>query len=274
MWGTNPRWFKTRSHSRIRCYYRLSLQKWTFSLLKQAAGVATSNCFTPVFSSKSLISKYNNRWGSFHSALGRWSNIYSHSNCMVAVATLALRKALEWIELIRPPPLEENLIKCMDNIVKLDRQTSWIKEARSVNFDFRISARVLNSWQWAWKVAQHSFLSLQIQVLLFPISLSLFFALAHTTEEQGCWSQSPTWSSNMQPGSQMIKAVAGGLHFETINRPVGAESNSKPSISVSPSRSVAQREGELRGREGSLHLCILSLHGTTLLRGRWSGVGE
>lgn len=162
----------------------------------------------------------------------------------------------------------------MDNIVKLDRQTSWIKEARSVNFDLRISARVHNSWQWAWKVAQHSFLSLQIQVLLFPVSLSLFFLLAHTTEEQRCWSQSPTCSSNMQPGSQMIKAVAGGLHFETINRPVGAESNSKPSISVSPSRSVAQREGELGGREGSLHLCILSLHGSTLLRGRWGGVGE
>lgn len=162
----------------------------------------------------------------------------------------------------------------MDNIVKLDRQTSWIKEARSVNFDFRISAHVHDSWKWAWKAVQHSFLSLQIQVLLFPISLSFFFSLADTTEEQGCWSQSPTCSSNMQPGSQMIKAVAGGLHFETINRPVGAESNSKPSISVSPSRSVAQREGELGGREGSLHLCILSLHGSTLLRGRWSSVGE
>lgn len=95
MWGTNPRRFKTTFHSRIRCYYRLSLQKWTFSSVKQAAGVATPNCFIPIFSSKSLIPKYNNRWGSFHWELGRWSNIYSLSNCMVAVATLALRKALE-----------------------------------------------------------------------------------------------------------------------------------------------------------------------------------
>lgn len=81
--------------SRIRCYYRLSLQKWTFSSVKQAVGMATFNCFNPIFSSKSLIPKYNNRWGSFHWELGGRYNIYSLSNCMVAVATLALRKALE-----------------------------------------------------------------------------------------------------------------------------------------------------------------------------------
>ncbi|KAM7379614.1 hypothetical protein PAMP_005156 [Pampus punctatissimus] len=51
----------------------------------------------------------------------------------------------------------------------------------------------------------------------------------------------------MQVGSRMIKAVAGGLHFETINRPPGAESNSKLSISVSPGsqwhRGIGHAEG-------------------------------
>lgn len=109
------------------------------------------------------------------------------------------------------------------------------------------------------------------------LSLSSFLALVlllvHTTEEQGCRSRSPLRSSDMQPGSQMIKAVAGGLHFETINRPVGAESNGKPSIPVSPSCPAAQREGKLGGREGSLHLCALSLRGSAPLRGAWCSVG-
>lgn len=110
---------------------------------------------------------------------------------------------------------------------------------------------------------------------LFPSSPHpLAHSLAHATEERGCWSRSPPRSSDMQPGSQMIKAVAGGLHFETINRPMGAESNSKPSISVRPSSSAAQREGELGGREGGLHLCILSLHGSMPLRGTWSSTGK
>lgn len=81
-WGTNPRRFKTRSHRHIRCYYMLSRQKWTFSSVKQTAGVATANCFIQNFSCKLLIPKYNNSWSSFRWQLGRWSNIYSLSNCM------------------------------------------------------------------------------------------------------------------------------------------------------------------------------------------------
>lgn len=116
------------------------------------------------------------------------------------------------------------------------------------------------------------------QVFLFSLSLecspslSLFCSLT-PQRNRAADPGPPPRSSDMQPGSQMIKAVAGGLHFETINRPVGAESNGKPSISVSPSRSAVQREGQSGGREGSLHLCALSLRGSVLLRGAWRSVG-
>lgn len=45
----------------------------------------------------------------------------------------------------------------------------------------------------------------------------------------------------------MIKAVAGGLHFETINRPLGADSNSEPSISVSPALADTEGGGHAEG---------------------------
>lgn len=76
---------------------------------------------------------------------------------------------------------------------------------------------------------------LSLSSLYICLSFFLSFRGSHSnTHKQGCWSCPPLRSSNMQPGSWMIKAVAGGLHFETINRPPRAESNSKPSISVSP----------------------------------------
>lgn len=68
--------------------------------------------------------------------------------------------------------------KCMDNIVKLDRQTSWIKEARSMNFDFRIPADAHSSRQRDWKVVQHSFLSVQV------FFLSLYLSLLHSLTPQ------------------------------------------------------------------------------------------
>lgn len=119
-------------------------------------------------------------------------------------------------------------------------------------------------WQQGWKVARqtHSFsLSYLCRSECFFIlslhHLSFFFfpfswLLTHKhTHVRGCWSRPPLRSSNMQVGSWMIKAVAGGLHFETINRPPGAESNSKPSISVNPGsrwhRGRGHAEGERAG---------------------------
>lgn len=63
----------------------------------------------------------------------------------------------------------------------------------------------------------------------------------------------------------MMKAVAGGLHFETINRPLGAESNGKPSISVGP--------GSLWHRGKGRHLCTLIVDRTMLLQRRSSDGG-
>lgn len=96
-------------------------------------------------------------------------------------------------------------------------------------------------------------LGLNVSLSTLYICLSFFFfsfswLLTHKhAHEQGCWSRPPLRSSNMQPGSWMIKAVAGGLHFETINRPPGAESNSKPSISVSPSSRWHRGRGHAEG---------------------------
>lgn len=70
----------------------------------------------------------------------------------------------------------------------------------------------------------------------------------------------PRWSSNMQLGSRMIKAVAGGLHFETINRPLGAEWNSKPSISVSLGSRWHRGKGQAEGEWAKLHLWIIVIH--------------
>lgn len=134
-----------------------------------------------------------------------------------------------------------------------------------------IHGSVLEMWSTS-RYYRQVFLFLLSALSLSP-SLALVLLLVHTTEEQGCRSGSPLRSSDMQPGSQMIKAVAGGLHFETINRPVGAESNGKPSIPVSQICPAAQREGKLGGRKGSLHLCALSLCGSALLRGAWRSVG-
>lgn len=88
--------------------------------------------------------------------------------------------------------------------------------------------------------------SLYICLSFFFFSFSWLVTHKHTLE-QGCWSRPPLRSSNMRLGSRMIKAVAGGLHFETINRPPGAESNSKPSISVSPSSRWHRGRGHAEG---------------------------
>lgn len=87
-------------------------------------------------------------------------------------------------------------------------------------------------------------------ICLCFVFFSFSWLLAHKQHrhKQGGWSRPPPLrSSNMQPGSRMIKAVAGGLHFETINRPPGAESNSKPSISVSPSSRWYRGRGHTAG---------------------------
>lgn len=66
--------------------------------------------------------------------------------------------------------------------------------------------------------------SVSLSALEICLFLSLKYKYAHTNRASD--PVVPLWSSNMQPGSWMIKAVAAGLHFETINRPSGAESNS------------------------------------------------
>lgn len=67
-----------------------------------------------------------------------------------------------------------------------------------------------------------------------PLLLFLFLLTAHThSKYEAADPAVPLWSSNMQWGHRWLKHVAGGLHFETINRPPGTESNTKRSISVS-----------------------------------------
>lgn len=97
-----------------------------------------------------------------------------------------------------------------------------------------------------------------LYVCLF-LPLSLDCSHTNTGTNSGCWSRPPLRSSNMKPGSWMIKAVAGGLHFETINRPPGAESNSKPSISVSPRSRWHQGRGHTEG-EGADSTSASSLY--------------
>lgn len=145
------------------------------------------------------------------------------------------------------PSLEKNLIKYTNNTFRPDRKASWMPGAgwnkkpnktTQCYFKSRLECggiRFDGSGVEKWPDT-HSYLfrsgSFFILSLYLPLLLPLFPWLTH---KQGCWSCPPLRSSNMQPGSWMIKAVAGGLHFETINRPPRAESNSKPSISVSPS---------------------------------------
>ncbi len=106
------------------------------------------------------------------------------------------------------------------------------------------------------------FLGLSVSIASPCICLSFFFSsdCSHTHTNIAAVPVPPLWSSNMQLGSWMIKAVAGGLHFETINRPLGAESNSKPSISVSLNyrwhRGWGHAEGERAASSSASTLCI------------------
>lgn len=123
--------------------------------------------------------------------------------------------------------------------IQTNRQTSWLTEPEC----------------WCclgWLAAAGSNCGRPPNVLFFSFSwvlppparppsiLLLLTPLRNRAAEPSPLRAPPTCSR----GSQMIKAVAGGLHFETINRPVGAESNGKPSIFVSPSRF-----GSTEGRE-------------------------
>lgn len=120
---------------------------------------------------------------------------------------------------------------------------------------FRTLADVDNIGQPAGNIVLLLFLSTRVSLsLIFSLSLSRSHSLARS-HHRGTGLPIPVPS--VQPGSHMIKAMAGGLHFETINRPVGAESNGQPSISVSPSSCSAQRERgarALRGRPPPLRL--------------------
>jgi len=89
--------------------------------------------------------------------------------------------------------------------------------------------------------------SLQPSLLLLVLFLSTTRTQTHK-HAQGGQSRPPVRSSSTQLGSRMIKAVAGGLHFETINRPSRAASNSQPSISVSASSRGVEGEDMLRVR--------------------------
>lgn len=164
------------------------------------------------------------------------------------------------------PPLEKNLIKYTNNTFKPDRNASWEKK-RSLELVWNQNSVIPREkisthtwWQQGWKVAGHRLihsphlisLGLHVSSSSLHICLFFFFTLSldcsHTnTHVQACWSRPPLRSSNMQLGSRMIKAVAGGLHFETINRPPRAESNSKPSISVSASSRWHRGRGHAEG---------------------------
>lgn len=182
------------------------------------------------------------------------------------------------------PSLEKNLIKYTNNTFRPDRKASW-KSGAGWNKKTQKKNSVISNLDWS--VEEYVLMAVELKsgptlilislgqsVSLSSLSICLYFFFfpgSHTnTHEQGCWSCPPLRSSNMQPGSRMIKAVAGGLHFETINRPPRAESNSKTSISVSPSPMWHQGRGCSEGeRADSTFASSLYVVAKT-----WSSYGE
>lgn len=236
---------------------------------------------------KSPIPERKNFWVNFHWELGSYL-IFIPPLIACLNYNLGLKKGfgINWIHVAAigcvcmlihsAPPLETNLIKYTNNTLKPDaswekvKASSWMGSKQCYS---KKAHRENLTWWQSWKV-----LSLYIWMSLHPLSpyirLSFFLYLpltAHTqTHTQDCWSGPPLRSSNMQPGSRMIKAVAGGLHFETINRPPRAESNSKPSISVSASSGLRT----CRGWEGRLHLCLFTRHRSMPLKNRGAAMEE
>lgn len=218
---------------------------------------------------------------------------------------LGLKKGfgINWINLaaiscacmliLSAPPLEKNLIKYTNNTFKPDRIASWEKRGLKLNgiktLLFQISMQVWGKSQPTQDLMTTGLksgladslylpiLSPHIWIFLYSLCLSFsFFSLfdcsnTNTQHVWGCWSSPLLRSSNMQVGSQMIKAMAGGFHFETINRPPRAESNSKPTIPVSPGSWWHRGRGHAEGeRADSTVFSVFSLYS---VEKPWSSYG-
>lgn len=68
----------------------------------------------------------------------------------------------------------------------------------------------------------------------------------------------------------MIKAVAGGLHFETINRPPRAESNSTPTSPVSPGSLWHRGSGHAEGERADC--TVFSVFSSYSIKKRYGGI--